>query len=368
MAGKNEKVAFDAQTRDVRLMEGDILHIPMNYTLASFGRMAPGGGPDLREELRKRRATQHDLKIRASEARFDSESGRICLKMPEGRFAVRVEALADFARRAGLARSEAMNAGLLTDRLQSQGEVLVRTEGDDIRAILPGATRLVDNLELVERIVQGFREVPTEIRIEHCREEEGELYLTAVAPELAAEAGVGDYLYGGFLLANSETALLDTEACARIFRLACSNGALADFTEGRSLVLPRLLEAGRPDPYVNWPGKLAEVIARSFDGGNFDEDSRRFRSTMDQILATPYEFLLNLAAQGLITDEEQVRIQKKFREADDATMYGLINAVTRIAHAMRDGNDLRRASDIERLAGEIIRGDHQPPVMEPAYR
>jgi hypothetical protein len=337
----------------------------MNSSLPPFVNMDCSQGPDLRHELERRRRLQKDLRLKATDAEFLPDAK---LRLPEGSVPLRPAALADFAARAGAARSQRITAEFLNEGLHKNREILVRMEGDEIRAILPGETRLVANLELLDQAVRGFERASTEIKIEHCREEDGELYLTAVAPALAAEAGVGDYLYGGFLLANSETALLDTEACSRIFRVACSNGALSDFNEGRRFVLPRRVEAGVPDPYLDWPARLDEVIARSFDGGNFDEDSARFRATTEQILATPYEFLLNLEAQGLITPEEQSRIQREFREADDATMYGLINAVTRIAHGMRDGNDPRRASDIERLAGEIIRGDHQPPVLESIYR
>lgn len=339
----------------------------MNFSLSPFGSMGPASGPDLRTSLEQRRAVQRDIRLPAADAEFQPAGRGVQLRVPDGAYPVRPEARADFARRTGLATSADAKADLLNERLQAQGEVLVRLEGPEVRAILPGRTRLVSNLELIDRVVAGFQKAPTDVKIEHCSEGDGELYLTAVAPELASQAGVGDYLYGGFLLASSETALLDTEACVRIFRLACSNGALADFNPGQRLVMPRFVEAGAPDPYVNWPARLDEVIARSFDGGNFDEDSSRFRATTEQILATPYEFLLNLAAQGLITEEEQSRIQKEFRDADDATMYGLINAVTRIAHGLREGNRWRRASDIERLAGEIIRGDHQPPVLESVY-
>lgn len=340
----------------------------MNFTLAPFASMAPSQIPDLRETLEARRASQLDVEARTSDLEFTGGAYSIRLRVSGKEHPVRPAALDDFARRSRLSSSESIRRDFLNDALRSRREALVRLESGAVRAILPAETRLVGNLELLDTVVPALRRTGTEIKIEHCREDDGELYLTALAPGLAAEAGVGDHLYGGFLLANSETAVLDTEACARIFRLACSNGALSDFGEGRRLVLPRFVPKGEPDPYSDWPRRLGEVVAQSFNGGTFDEDARRFRATMDQMLATPYEFLLNLSSQGLITGEEHERIQKEFRETDDTTLYGLINAITRIAHGWRDGDDPRRASDLERLAGEIIRGDHQPPVLEPSYR
>ena len=46
--------------------------------------------------------------------------------------------------------------------------------------------------------------------------------------------------------------------------------------------------------------------------------------------------------------------------------HGIVNAVTRIAHDHRGADRCARAFSLERLGGEIVRGDHQPPVLEPA--
>ncbi len=153
----------------------------------------------------------------------------------------------------------------------------------------------------------------------------------------------------------------------RIFRLACRNGALADAVEGQRLVLPRRIERGQPDPYPTWQARLAEVVERAFDGGSVDEETKRFRATTDEMLASPYEFLLNLVAQGLITEEEQSLIQRAFDDAGDSSLYGLVNAVTSIAHRHRYAAQWTRAFAVERLGGEIARGDHQPPVGSPVW-
>jgi hypothetical protein len=46
----------------------------------------------------------------------------------------------------------------------------------------------------------------------------------------------------------------------------------------------------------------------------------------------------------------------------------LINAVTRIAGRCRDFDDWKRAVELERLGGEILRGDHQVPVLDAVYQ
>lgn len=140
-----------------------------------------------------------------------------------------------------------------------------------------------------------------------------------------------------------------------------------DCAEGQRLSLPRRLEAGRPDPYPQWRAGLARVVEQSFDGGCIDDATRRCRRTAAEILTSPYELLLNLVAQGLITEEEQSKVQHEFDRAGDLTVYGLMNAVTRLAHGHRGADRWRRALDLERLGGQIMRGDHQPPVLEPVF-
>ena len=120
-------------------------------------------------------------------------------------------------------------------------------------------------------------------------------------------------------------------------------------------------------PVAHWRTQVANVIQRSFDNVALDLDCRRFEAAGTQMLVTPYEFLCNLAAQRLITDDEQSAIQSAFNDNADFTLYGLINAVTQSAHERRASDRWLRAFEIERLAGEILRGDHNLPAFDVAY-
>ena len=51
----------------------------------------------------------------------------------------------------------------------------------------------------------------------------------------------------------------------------------------------------------------------------------------------------------------------------DFTLYGLINAITQSAHEHRASDEWVRAFQIERLAGEILRGDHALPVFDAVF-
>jgi hypothetical protein len=237
--------------------------------------------------------------------------------------------------------------------------------GADIRWALRGRGKGqggIGNLALLDELVEGLRELPWRFAVDHCEEERGDLHVAVVAQDLARELDVGDTVHAGFYLQNSESGAYSTLACERVFRVVCSNGALVECEKGQTMEIGFGMEDG------GWQEKLRTVLARSFSAEGLDVDLARFRATTQQMLFTSYEMLCNLVAQRLITVDEQLEIDKAFRKAADYTMYGLINAVTQVAHRLRASDAWVRAFEIERLGGEILRGDHNMPVGELAYR
>jgi hypothetical protein len=224
------------------------------------------------------------------------------------------------------------------------------------------ARHAINNLELLNHVVDTLRDLPWRFAIDHCHEHKGQLHLAVMATDLGRDLDVGDKMNAGFYLQNSELAESETLACARTFRVSCSNGALLECEQGQSFTI------SAPDsPPTNWQHKITAVIHRSFSGEGLDTDLARFRATTEQMVITPYEFLCHLSAQGLITDEEQANIQSAFNAAADFTMYGVINAVTQVAHGLRTNDRWARAFQMERLGGEILRGDHNLPALDPVY-
>lgn len=213
--------------------------------------------------------------------------------------------------------------------------------------------------ELLEETDRQLAGLPCQVKIDHLHQDGNTFDVSFYAPDLAAEVTVGDVVYGGLSLWHDPVGA--TEAGIRIFRVACCNGAMMDVAEGHRT------EFKSATPPRTWRKSLARTIRRSFDGGSVDEEARRFRVTVNEILTTPYEFLLHLRAQDLITEDDQIEIQRAFDREGDYTLYGFFNAVTSIAHLRRD-QDLRdRAKNLERLGGAIASGDQQPPIGVPVW-
>ena len=237
----------------------------------------------------------------------------------------------------------------------------------DIRATLKSrhmsdSPNGIPNLDLLNHVVETIRNLPWDFAIDHCYEVNGDLHLAVLAHDLGRNLDVDDRLNAGFFLHNSEAGKTETLACSRIFRVACQNGALLECEQGQSFTLKASAQTN-----VDWRTKITEVINRSFSGDGVDVDLARFRATTKQMIVTPYEILCHLSAQGLIDDDEQSKIQSAFNEEADFTMYGLINAVTQVAHGLRSNDRWVRALKMERLGGEILRGDHNLPSFDPAF-
>lgn len=242
-----------------------------------------------------------------------------------------------------------------------------REPGPDLRAALasrpaPRNRRAIPNAALVETIVESLRDVTMPFYVTHCHEEGGDLHLSVAAAKQGYHVTPGDEIRGGLYVRNSESGGFETLICTRLFRVVCCNGALVECEGEQAFSV-----AGAAGPPADWQSRVATVVRRSFDAVSLKLDFRRFEATADQMVVTPYEFLCSLAAQQLITDEEQSEIQSAFDENADFTMYGLINAVTQTAHEHRASDRWLRAFEIERLAGEILRGDHTLPAFDRVY-
>lgn len=222
-------------------------------------------------------------------------------------------------------------------------------------------SKSVTTIQLLDHVVECLQNVPWNIAIDHCEENQGQLHLAVVATNLGRDLDVDDEVKAGFYLQHSETGEIESLACSRLYRVKCSNGALIKLDGGQSTSI------STKDLSSKWKVELSQVIQRSFDGPGVDTDLARFRATIDQMIVTPYELLCHLNAQGLIEVDEQCDIQGAFDQAGDFSMYGFINAITQVAHRLRKNDEWTRAFYFERLGGEILRGDHNLPCYDPAF-
>ena len=243
----------------------------------------------------------------------------------------------------------------------------IRDAYPDIRRALATKTPTLDskaipNADLLDATVNALRDISSPFHVSHCHENAGDLHISITAATGGHEVSTGDQIRGGLFIQNSESCRFDTLICTRIYRVVCDNGMLTECEKEQVFELKQ-----SDQPPADYAMAVGHVVARSFNETALVYDYRRFKSTENEILVTPFEFLCNLAAQNLITDDEQSIIQTIFNENADFTLYGLLNAVTQSAHDYRASDQWIRAFQIERLAGEILRGDHNLPSYSRVY-
>lgn len=223
------------------------------------------------------------------------------------------------------------------------------------------ATNAIGNLELLDEIVELLRDQPWAIKIDHCQEKEGRILLAVVGIDMGRQIDKGDDVNAGFFLSNCERGKHGLQASTRIFRVACTNGAIVEDN------IEQTFSIGATDTIPNdWRMELKRVIDYSFSGYGIDTEAARLRNAITKVMTTPYEMLCHLNAQGLIDDDDQCAIQKAFDDEADFTFYGFVNAVTSIAHRLRDNDHWVHAFEMEKLGGEILCGKHDLPTFQMA--
>lgn len=231
--------------------------------------------------------------------------------------------------------------------------------GDDLLDLLRrgGNER---GLPLFEHVRDTLLELGVPIEVDLCEHREGDTWFAVLSPRLGRDLGRDDRICAGLCVSWSETGRFESFATERLFRVACSNGTLVECEQGQTVRGKALSARSRRS-------SVDAVIARSFAGPGLDLDVARLEHTLQQMLPSPYEALLHMLSEGVIDEPERDRIQRAFSEANDPTVYGLINAVTAVARRLRTTDDWRRSFHLERLGGEILRGDHQPPVSQAVH-
>ncbi|QDT44727.1 hypothetical protein Pan241w_48430 [Gimesia alba] len=253
------------------------------------------------------------------------------------------------------------------DQPSSETPFELRERFPDIRESLaprpkPDHAQAIGNSALLDLIVETLLDVTVPFFITHCHEANGDLHLSVTAAGGGHQVSAGDELRGGLFIRNSESCRFETLICTRLYRVICENGALMECDKEQAFAIP-ITDA----PPADWQLKVSQVIQHSFDEQYLQFDFQRFQATTNEMIVTPYEFLCHLEAQRLINEDEQSEILAAFNDNADFTMYGLINAVTQTAHEHRASDRWLRAFEIERLAGEILRGDHHLPAFDFAY-
>lgn len=240
---------------------------------------------------------------------------------------------------------------------------LVRLLDGKARAFLSESYRPLDNHDLADVAINTLVKKQAGVEVVSTEVTESRLYIKAVTPRITGEVRPGDVLQAGIVITNSEVGMGALKIEQMIFRLICSNGAIAGDTFRRAHIGRKsgleieearqyfANETRQADDTAFWM-KVRDVIAGSFDPQLFEETLAKHREAAGRkLIAEPEKVVEATAVKFGLTESDRSGILRHLFKDDDMTQYGLHNAVTRYS---QDVKNYDHATDLERLGGRII--------------
>lgn len=239
---------------------------------------------------------------------------------------------------------------------------MIRTLDGSVRAFLSDRYRRLDNLELADAVLPIIGEMKG-AEIISCEVTETNMYIKVINKKLKAEVSVGDVVQAGMVISNSEVGLGSLKVEPLIFRLVCKNGLIVkDLAQKRYHVGKQIDH--QDDAYEIYSDdtlqaddkaffmKVQDTVRCAVDESKFLFSVNKFRETKNENTGTdPIKTIEVLADRYILNQNERGSILRHFLIGNDASRYGLINAVTR---ASQDIEDYNRATQLERLGGELL--------------
>ncbi len=239
---------------------------------------------------------------------------------------------------------------------------MIRTLDGNVRAILSDRYCRLDNLELADAVLPLIREMRG-VEIISCEITETHMFIKLINKTLKAEIDVDDVVQAGMVISNSEVGLGSLKVEPLIYRLVCKNGLIVkDYAQKRYHV-GRQIESDDAAYEIFSDETLAQddkaffmkvqdTVRTAVDETKFQLSVNKLRDTkLESTGPDPVKTVEVLADKYLLSQNERGSILRHFIMAGDSSRYGLINAVTR---ASQDAADYGRATDLERLGGELL--------------
>ena len=239
---------------------------------------------------------------------------------------------------------------------------MIRTLDGYARAVVSSKYRPLDNFDLATAILPVLQE-QTNMRVISCELTETKMYIKALFPEIEGDLDpkVGDIVKSGVVIQNSEVGAGALSAMKLAYRLWCLNGCSSPIGMKRNHVgriqsaeaeaAELFSDATRAQDDKAFWMKTQDVVRSTVDQGSFDTMVQKMIATKSQELGDPVAVVENTVKRFNMTEGEGAGVLAHLVRGGDLSGFGLMNAVTRYS---QDIEDYDRASDFEKLGGEII--------------
>lgn len=237
---------------------------------------------------------------------------------------------------------------------------MVRTlEGWD-RAFLSNGYQRIENEHMAAAALPVLHDLPG-VQITSAEITDKRMYIHFVVPTVTGEVKKGDVVQAGGIISNSEVGLGACSVAGLIWRLVCLNGMKTSDTFRRNHVGRKVEES---DSDINWADDTRQaddnaVLLKVRDMVRAVVDETRFRAQLAKltdlsgarVTGNPIEAVELVAAKVNATENEKTSILRHLIEGGDLSAWGMVNAVTSLAH---NAASYDRAVELEAAGGALV--------------
>lgn len=238
---------------------------------------------------------------------------------------------------------------------------MVRTLDGSARAFLSDRFRPLDNFDLAEPAIRTLTALKCDVK--SCQLTEKRMYIKAVCTSIT-EKIVGDIVEAGVMISNSEIGHGSLAVEPFIFKLSCSNGMVVNSLSMKKYHVGRGMEMGGEGAQEFFSSatrkaddkafflKVGDIIRGTFSKDLFSGMVGQMRLAATRPIKSNLDKVVEIVEERYhLSEDESGGVLQHLIKGGDLTHWGLVNAITRTA---QDADDYDRATDLERLGGEVL--------------
>ena len=244
--------------------------------------------------------------------------------------------------------------------LNSNDKRMVRTLDGQVRAILSDKYRRLDNYDLAQNILPMLNDANA--TIESCDITESKIYIKAITHKVQAEIKKGDVVSAGLIISNSETGHGSLSIKPLVYRLVCSNGAIANdysmrkYHAGKATDMMQIEfsnETLKAEDKAFWL-TVRDLVKFTLNETTFDKIVQTMRESTEKPIQEPSKAIELVTKKYAMSEFESGGVLENLIKGGDLSSWGLGNAVTRMA---QDVNSYDRSTELEAIGFEIMQNN-----------
>lgn len=244
--------------------------------------------------------------------------------------------------------------------LNSNDKRMIRTLDGKVRAVLSEKYRRLDNYDLAQNILPMLNEA--DATVESCEITDNKIYIKAITHKVQSEVKKGDVVSAGLIISNSETGHGSLSIKPLVYRLVCSNGAIADdysmrkYHAGKATDMMQIEFSNdtlRAEDKAFWL-TVRDLVKFTLNETTFEKIVATMRESTEKTIQAPDKAIELVTKKYSMSESESGGVLEHLIKGGDLTSWGLGNAVTRMA---QDVNSYDRSTELEAIGFEIMQNN-----------